>query len=370
MLRAALGRTPVATSAAHGAGCANRWRNSSSLVGHSTRDLARHSGEGGGNSWPPMRNNCAACCATQRHLPAAMRGQRAWDTASRGPTTIVAPESQFRTCPSDHDSIAYPRMSASGESSTTMHRLLHASGSHTIPPPDDPNSSAYSSSPLLSYPCRRRRRHRRRCRKSHSDHSGEEIPFVKTSPSFLVQIEEGIGIPVVDRIRRPNPPTVECRFPREIGRSQASRRQQGTILNILCMFMNCFEGVLIVPGLQNFKSSAVPRERDPDPPLRQQWYQSFGSDLSIHFFCLYCIRSQFKKKTISAAVPPPHDRRPYRRTLPLAHRARRAHPSCSNLDGYRGIVRASYEACVFAIKCWSGLDQLLVDVLGVAIYFA
>ncbi|KZV58422.1 hypothetical protein F511_26601 [Dorcoceras hygrometricum] len=25
------------------------------------------------------------------------------DTASHGPTTIVAPESQFRTCPSDHD---------------------------------------------------------------------------------------------------------------------------------------------------------------------------------------------------------------------------------------------------------------------------
>ncbi|KZV47032.1 hypothetical protein F511_16419 [Dorcoceras hygrometricum] len=60
------------------------------------------------------------------------------DTASRGPTTIVAPESQFRTCPSDHDSIGYPRMSASGESSTTMHRLLHASGSHPIPPPNDP----------------------------------------------------------------------------------------------------------------------------------------------------------------------------------------------------------------------------------------
>ncbi|KZV28387.1 glucose inhibited division protein A [Dorcoceras hygrometricum] len=27
------------------------------------------------------------------------------DTASRGPTTIVAPESQFRTCPSDHGKI-------------------------------------------------------------------------------------------------------------------------------------------------------------------------------------------------------------------------------------------------------------------------
>ncbi|KZV40333.1 hypothetical protein F511_21239 [Dorcoceras hygrometricum] len=29
-------------------------------------------------------------------------------------------------------------MSASGESSTTMHRLLHASGSHPIPTPGDP----------------------------------------------------------------------------------------------------------------------------------------------------------------------------------------------------------------------------------------
>ncbi|KZV34165.1 hypothetical protein F511_39492 [Dorcoceras hygrometricum] len=60
------------------------------------------------------------------------------DTASRGPTIIVAPESQFRTCPSDHDSIGDPRISASSESSTTMHRLLHASGSHPIPPPNDP----------------------------------------------------------------------------------------------------------------------------------------------------------------------------------------------------------------------------------------
>ncbi|KZV21855.1 hypothetical protein F511_09991 [Dorcoceras hygrometricum] len=38
-----------------------------------------------------------------------------------------------------NDSIGYPRMSASGESSTTMHRLLHASGSHPIPSPNDPN---------------------------------------------------------------------------------------------------------------------------------------------------------------------------------------------------------------------------------------
>ncbi|KZV44750.1 hypothetical protein F511_34680 [Dorcoceras hygrometricum] len=42
------------------------------------------------------------------------------------------------------DSIGYPRMSASGESSTTMHRLLHASGSHPIPPPDDPKTNQYN----------------------------------------------------------------------------------------------------------------------------------------------------------------------------------------------------------------------------------
>ncbi|KZV38628.1 hypothetical protein F511_01180 [Dorcoceras hygrometricum] len=36
-------------------------------------------------------------------------------------------------------SIGYPRMKASGESSTTKHRLLHASGPHPIRPPNDPN---------------------------------------------------------------------------------------------------------------------------------------------------------------------------------------------------------------------------------------
>ncbi|KZV27711.1 hypothetical protein F511_39841 [Dorcoceras hygrometricum] len=44
------------------------------------------------------------------------------------------------------DSIGYPCMSASGESSTTIHRLLHASGSHPIPPPDDPNLKAAETS--------------------------------------------------------------------------------------------------------------------------------------------------------------------------------------------------------------------------------
>ncbi|KZV31112.1 hypothetical protein F511_30735 [Dorcoceras hygrometricum] len=67
-----------------------------------------------------------------------------WDTASRGRTTIVIAKSQFRTCPSDHDSVGYPRMKASGESSTTKHRLLHASGPHPILPPNDPKTNQYN----------------------------------------------------------------------------------------------------------------------------------------------------------------------------------------------------------------------------------
>ncbi|KZV33776.1 von Willebrand factor, type A domain containing protein [Dorcoceras hygrometricum] len=35
-------------------------------------------------------------------------------------------------------------MSASGESSTTIHRLLHASGSHPISPPNDPKTNQYN----------------------------------------------------------------------------------------------------------------------------------------------------------------------------------------------------------------------------------
>ncbi|KZV25911.1 hypothetical protein F511_31564 [Dorcoceras hygrometricum] len=42
------------------------------------------------------------------------------------------------------DSIGYPCMTASGESSTTKHRLLHASGPHPIPPPNDPKTNQYN----------------------------------------------------------------------------------------------------------------------------------------------------------------------------------------------------------------------------------
>ncbi|KZV24501.1 hypothetical protein F511_21947 [Dorcoceras hygrometricum] len=104
-------------------------------VGRNNFPATQGGGGGGGGT------RAAAAAAYERREGAAAKLR---DTARRGPTTIVAPESQFRTCSMDHDSIGYPRMSASGESSTTMHRLLHASGSHPIPPPDDPKTNQYN----------------------------------------------------------------------------------------------------------------------------------------------------------------------------------------------------------------------------------
>ncbi|KZV53632.1 flagellar associated protein [Dorcoceras hygrometricum] len=52
-------------------------------------------------------------------------------------------------------SIGYPRMSARCESSTTMHRLLHASGSHPIPPPNDPKSIFSKSGEPVQFSCKK-----------------------------------------------------------------------------------------------------------------------------------------------------------------------------------------------------------------------
>ncbi|KZV33455.1 potassium transporter 26-like, partial [Dorcoceras hygrometricum] len=180
------------------------WTDSPRKIGQNK--FRRSDGGGGGGGVHRRRRR-----GFWRRGEAALRARY---IASRGPTTIAAPESQFRIYPTDHDntlssvsvresriqylcdpqwfsacknqlvvvsvqygpfnpyipirsttigksrvaidpiamrtswrsnsdiasvtSIGYPRMSASGESSTTMHRLLHASGSHPIPPPDDP----------------------------------------------------------------------------------------------------------------------------------------------------------------------------------------------------------------------------------------
>ncbi|KZV35733.1 hypothetical protein F511_14088 [Dorcoceras hygrometricum] len=50
----------------------------------------------------------------------------------------IAMHTSWRSNSDITNNIGYPRMSASGKSSTTMHRLLHASGPHPIPPPNDP----------------------------------------------------------------------------------------------------------------------------------------------------------------------------------------------------------------------------------------
>ncbi|KZV21314.1 hypothetical protein F511_06141 [Dorcoceras hygrometricum] len=51
---------------------------------------------------PPMLNTLSSVSVWESRIQYLCDPQWFRDTASRGPTTIVAPESQFRTCPSDH----------------------------------------------------------------------------------------------------------------------------------------------------------------------------------------------------------------------------------------------------------------------------
>ncbi|KZV36157.1 hypothetical protein F511_20289 [Dorcoceras hygrometricum] len=111
--------------------------------------------------------------------PATMRGQRITDSACKNQLVVVRiqygpfnpyipirsttigksrvakdPIAMHTSWRSNSDiasvtSIGYPHMSASGESSTTMYRLLHASGSHPIPPPNDPNSKRIAKEATL-----------------------------------------------------------------------------------------------------------------------------------------------------------------------------------------------------------------------------
>ncbi|KZV49942.1 hypothetical protein F511_40945 [Dorcoceras hygrometricum] len=72
-------------------------------------------------SW--RSNSDIACVTRQTHLPKTH--------------LVLWPEICHTIISSD--SIGYPCTRARGESSTTKHRLLHASGPHPTPPPDDPN---------------------------------------------------------------------------------------------------------------------------------------------------------------------------------------------------------------------------------------
>ncbi|KZT76378.1 hypothetical protein F511_46594 [Dorcoceras hygrometricum] len=51
---------------------------------------------------PPILNTLSSVSVREYQIQYLCDPQWFRDTASRWPTTIVAPESQFRTCPSDH----------------------------------------------------------------------------------------------------------------------------------------------------------------------------------------------------------------------------------------------------------------------------
>ncbi|KZV22639.1 hypothetical protein F511_13098 [Dorcoceras hygrometricum] len=89
--------------------------------------------------WCLTANPAVACDQLLVCFPGYSAG-RDFDPAGGAPGE---PQCKMTVLPlnSGKPRIGYPRMSASGESSTTMHRLLHASGSHPIPMPYDPNFS-------------------------------------------------------------------------------------------------------------------------------------------------------------------------------------------------------------------------------------
>ncbi|KZV24007.1 protein NETWORKED 1D [Dorcoceras hygrometricum] len=60
---------------------------------------------------PPTLNTLSSVSMRESRIQYLCDPQWFRDTANRGPTTIVAPESQFRTCPSDHDIAFSARLS-------------------------------------------------------------------------------------------------------------------------------------------------------------------------------------------------------------------------------------------------------------------
>ncbi|KZV40597.1 hypothetical protein F511_11406 [Dorcoceras hygrometricum] len=116
------------------------------------------------------------------------------------------------------DSIGYPRMKASGESSTTKNRLLHASGPHPIPPPNDHKSGdadgencsrlgsvCLSQNHDLIPSCDTQTHGNQRIgvigKSKGIDYLlTKENPFVQNSSVLLVQPDEGVSVLVVDRI--------------------------------------------------------------------------------------------------------------------------------------------------------------------------
>ncbi|KZV27993.1 hypothetical protein F511_27319 [Dorcoceras hygrometricum] len=104
---------------------------------------------------PHHRNHVAQGCRPTRATSGKQRSASVQQFArpvhsaaasAQPPCAVSAHGCRARICArregGAHGRIGYPRMRASGESSTTKHRLLHASGSHPIPPPNDPKFCA------------------------------------------------------------------------------------------------------------------------------------------------------------------------------------------------------------------------------------
>ncbi|KZV29166.1 hypothetical protein F511_38854 [Dorcoceras hygrometricum] len=102
MLRAALGRTPAASCAAHGAGCANQWRNVCLVAGSRSRSLARRSstavqqsGHHARRKHPASAIISATSCAVQGQRSSPLRDQRASITDSACKNQLVVVSVQY-----------------------------------------------------------------------------------------------------------------------------------------------------------------------------------------------------------------------------------------------------------------------------------
>ncbi|KZV30264.1 nuclear matrix constituent protein 1-like protein-like [Dorcoceras hygrometricum] len=117
--------------------CDNPWRHRAQSSG---RFLCVKQRQPSGHRARRKRPTSAIISATS----CAGQGQRCAASAQVARAHARERGAPSHTAAADGHSIGYPRMSASGESSTTMHRLLHASGSHPIPPPNDPKTNQYN----------------------------------------------------------------------------------------------------------------------------------------------------------------------------------------------------------------------------------
>ncbi|KZV54841.1 hypothetical protein F511_37175 [Dorcoceras hygrometricum] len=80
----------------------NRCATQASAVQHRSRNMRGHSTKSHSPKSSSYAQHIERVAVRESRIQYLCDPQWFRDTASRGPTTIVAPESQFRTCPTDH----------------------------------------------------------------------------------------------------------------------------------------------------------------------------------------------------------------------------------------------------------------------------